>query len=566
MSLLSLRTKLITCVLALTAIAISLVAAAAYTIISQSVDERVADAQELNLRVAATTMREAITDLDVAYDGSGSISSLRTSGIPEFGSHDLIDSVAQQTGETATVFVWDETERDFYRRTTTIQRADGSRAVGTPLGAGVVYDAMMRQDGYRGEATILGIDYFTVYQPILSSSGETLGILYVGVKKSEVIAIRNALALLIGAVALGAMAFTAFVSWLVTRALLAPLNTVTETVNHLAEGQRKLEIGFANRNDEIGQIGCALTRLDEELSTADQLRDEDASTKAAEMERAKRLADEVESFQRNAESAVEAFRSVTRRVTEQIAETRRTAADGLERSRSMRGAARNASGEAESMAASAEEMNASINAVTSTAKRVADLSEGAAERTRSSQAIMADMGQALSGMAEIIAGINGVAEQTNLLALNATIEAARAGEAGKGFAVVASEVKTLAEQTTRLTETIAERISHFESHVQSASDGADTIVDEIGQITAASAETASAISQQTAAVAEISRSAQSAAQSANTVDEDSEAVSSGADATLTASDEVASLSQELDATAEALSDQIAGFIEAVRAA
>jgi len=562
----SLRSKLITLVLAVTASAIMLVAASAFFIIVRSVDDRVASAQELNLRVAATTIQAAMPELEASYGRDGNIQALRAPGIPDFASHDLIDSVARQTGETATVFVWDPAERDFFRRTTTIQRADGTRAVGTPLGAGVVYDAMMRRDGYRGQATILGIDYFTVYQPILSTSGEPIGILYVGVKKAEVLAVRNNLAILIGTVSLMALLVIAVAAWFVTSRLLTPLDKVTQAVDELASGSRNMEIDFAQRQDEIGRIGCALTRLDTELASADAVRQDEAEAKATEIARAQRLAEEVGQFERIAEDALGSFKSVTANVLDQINRTRDTASDGRERSQSMRDAARSASAEVESMAASAEELNASISEVRNAASRVAELSEGAAERTTSSQAIMSEMSGALADMTEIISGINGVAEQTNLLALNATIEAARAGEAGKGFAVVASEVKQLAEQTTKLTETIAERIAGFETRVDQASQGADAIVDEISQITDASMQTAGAIEQQIAAVAEISRSAQAAARSTQTVDADSEAVSGGAEATLQASAEVAELSQELNTRSGELSDRIGNFIKAVQAA
>ena len=102
------------------------------------------------------------------------------------------------------------------------------------------------------------------------------------------------------------------------------------------------------------------------------------------------------------------------------------------------------------------------------AARVAAQAVGVAEATTQTVGKLGDSSEEIGNVIKLITAI---AEQTNLLALNATIEAARAGEAGKGFAVVASEVKELAQETARATEDISRRVEAIQADTAGAVDG-----------------------------------------------------------------------------------------------
>ena len=145
----------------------------------------------------------------------------------------------------------------------------------------------------------------------------------------------------------------------------------------------------------------------------------------------------------------------------------------------------------EAMAAAAEEIATSTRAVADDIANAKALTNVATTLANESRATVAVLATEADRIGEVVGIIQQIASQTNLLALNATIEAARAGEAGKGFAVVASEVKNLATQTARSTEDIARRIESVRGSTASA-------VASIGRIVASIEE----VAQNTAGIAE----------------------------------------------------------------
>jgi methyl-accepting chemotaxis protein len=163
------------------------------------------------------------------------------------------------------------------------------------------------------------------------------------------------------------------------------------------------------------------------------------------------------------------------------------------------------------VAAGAEEMGASIREIAQNANEAARVGVTAVTIAGSTNDTVTKLGQSSGEVGNVIKVITSIAEQTNLLALNATIEAARAGEAGKGFAVVASEVKDLAQETSKATEEISSRIQAIQTDTGAAVEAIRQIADVIGKINEYQTAIASAVEEQTATTSEMSRSVNEAA-------------------------------------------------------
>jgi methyl-accepting chemotaxis protein len=169
------------------------------------------------------------------------------------------------------------------------------------------------------------------------------------------------------------------------------------------------------------------------------------------------------------------------------------------------------------VAAASEEMSASIREIATSATDAAGIARGAVDLAGSANTTVAKLGVSSAEVGNIVKVITSIAEQTNLLALNATIEAARAGEAGKGFAVVASEVKDLAQETAKATEEISSRITAIQADTSDAVEAIAQIAEVIERINAYSDTIASAVEEQTATTSEIGRSVAEAATGSNDI-------------------------------------------------
>jgi len=560
-----LTTKTMLLNIALIIVAAAACAAAAIFAIQGEIRDQVVERQSASLRIAADIVAENYPQLRVTKKGL-QVERLVIDSIPDFPSHDMIDRVGYLTGETATVFVWDEETKDFWRRTTNIKKDDGSRAVGTQLGQnGAVYPVVTRGETYYGEAVILGKDYYTAYAPIFSLEGKVIGILYVGVLKSNINAILGELSTQLAIAAGLAILITALIAFFTYRLLLRPLPRLAEVMDRLARDDTQVEVAYQNQGDEIGDMARAVQVFKENALEKRRLEQEraeqEARTKAEKHEAMNSLANE---FEQSVAGKVTSVLDAAAHIDASTKQVHLLAQQTSEKSIQVSGAAEGASGNVDSVAAAAEEMSASIAEIARRASESAKVAAGAVQQADSTNETVQSLDTAAQKIGDVVKLINEIAEQTNLLALNATIEAARAGEAGKGFAVVANEVKTLASQTTKATEEISGQINAMQQATSEAVSAIAGIRNVIGQVNESATAIASAVEEQNAATQEIGRNVESAASDTGKVSSTIVEVRDASEQTMTALRQAVSAIEGLNGDANDLKHEVGAFLDKVR--
>ncbi|MGE6384407.1 methyl-accepting chemotaxis protein [Pseudomonas sp. NPDC078416] len=266
----------------------------------------------------------------------------------------------------------------------------------------------------------------------------------------------------LGIVTIVALILGVLAAWVITRQITVPLGQTLVAVERVASGDLTHNLSV-DRRDELGQLQGSIQRMTVEL---------------------RQLISGIGEGVTQIASAAEELSAVTEQtsagVNSQKIETDQVATAMHEMTATVQEVARNAEEASEAAVAAdlqAREGDKVVN------EAIAQIERLATEVGHSTEA-MAELKRESDKIGSVLDVIKSVAQQTNLLALNAAIEAARAGEAGRGFAVVADEVRSLAQRTQKSTEEIEELISGLQNGTRQVA----TIMDNSRELTVSSVE------------------------------------------------------------------------------
>ena len=415
-------------------------------------------------------------------------------------SYQFIDSLQDEHIEQ-TLFMEDE------RFITSIVDKDGNRAEGTKADPQIWETVRAGNDYETDGVEIKGEEYYVYYMPVCSDDGEILGMAFAGERESIVQdAISDMLrSLVLRSVCLNVL-FIAVMVYLSFK-IRKPLLTTAEYIDQIANGNLSGNLEVKSVIREVTTLIRASVSLRDKLNSIVTEVDGHAAQLDSSMELLNTLASAsskgtnqirqaVDELAATATSLAENVQTVNSRMLEMGDNVNAIHSETVtlnENSNKMDRANRNAS---ESMNLVLESSHTSSDIITEMIVQVKATNE------------------AIASISKAVELISDITAQTNLLSLNASIEAARAGQAGKGFAVVATEIKQLAEQSSQSADTIkkiaddileksnksvelTERMRALAEKEQADIGGAKNGFDALSQIIEANVTTAGIIAEKT---------------------------------------------------------------------
>jgi methyl-accepting chemotaxis protein len=368
--------------------------------------------------------------------------------------------------------------------------------------------------------------------------------------------------------ALGGFLLGGALAVLLGKGISRPMIAMCKAMRELASGNFDVVLPGLGRKDELGEMAGAVEEFKVQ-AVAKAERDaaaHDAQNKASSAARRTELIRFADDFEAAVGAIVSNVSASAVELETAAGTLTRTAETTQSLSSQVSGSSEEASTNMQSVASATEELSASVDEIGRRVRESSQIAEAAVLQAQQTDGRIGKLSRAAQEIGDVVKLITAIAEQTNLLALNATIEAARAGEAGRGFAVVASEVKSLASQTAKATDEISSHISGMQGATQESVAAIKEIGGTISQISGIAATISSAVEQQSSATQEIARSVQNVAQGTQEAAANIMRVNRGATETGEASENVLNSARALSTESTRLREELDRFMANIRAA